>query len=251
MYRYEKHCMHTVIGAGPITVGIDTPRLEKDKVPHSGRGKRSSIGRLLMWLRKTKYFQVSVRVGFSPGSIVSISWGRTDAWALSTQGRGSRSWTLVSWIVCYVWKVNLLEYPVVVRLFNVCFPNLPVSHDLSRQGVLRRCQNRSRIPRLRLLFNAYIGLVKVFERRRKKKIRGGNRRVLHREHFLHEASVYIYEDTTAYSLLSWSRWGVVHVSRSCTTWFGSQRFCSSRGKDPPIPGNEMSYQLWSKFSQFY
>ncbi len=47
-------------------------------------------------------------------------------------------------------KSQLLEHPVLVGLFNICFPNFPVSHDLSRQSVLRRCQNRSRIPRLRL-----------------------------------------------------------------------------------------------------
>jgi hypothetical protein len=40
-----------------------------------------------------------------------------------------------------------------------------------------------------------------------------------------------------YSLLRCRRWGVVHVSGSWTNWFGSQRCCSSRGKDPTNPKN--------------
>jgi hypothetical protein len=37
---------------------------------------------------------------------------------------------------------------------------------------------------------------------------------------------------TSYSIFKCSRWEAVHVSGSCTTWFWSQSFCSSRYKDP-------------------
>ena len=46
---------------------------------------------------------------------------------------------------------QLLDHPVIVRPFNVCIPNFPVSRHLPTQDVLRRWHNRSRIPRLRWL----------------------------------------------------------------------------------------------------
>ena len=55
------------------------PRLEQSQVSHSGRGKQSSFVRHLIWLRKDIGFQVSVRAGFSPGSISIILWTSTDA----------------------------------------------------------------------------------------------------------------------------------------------------------------------------
>ena len=90
MYHNETSCMHTIeqVQAEP---GVVHRGWSRTKSPISGRGKRSSLERRLIWLRKAKDFQVSVRVGFSPGSIAAISWGRTDTWALSAQGRGSRS----------------------------------------------------------------------------------------------------------------------------------------------------------------
>ena len=63
---------------------------------HTDEEKWSSLVRHLMWMMKSKGFQVSVRVGFLPGSIAVISWAITDVWALSEQVLGSRSWTLVS-----------------------------------------------------------------------------------------------------------------------------------------------------------
>ena len=91
-------------------------------------------------------------------------------------------------------KSKLLEYPVVVWLFNVWFPNFPVSHDLSRQGVLRQWQNRSRIPQVEVALvcvhwsckGIWEETIGVYQR--------GDGRVLNHEHFLYGASVFIYED---------------------------------------------------------
>ncbi len=46
---------------------------------------------------------------------------------------------------------------------------------------------------MRTFLNVFSGLVKVFERRQKECLRGGNGRVLHRESFLYNVSVFIYE----------------------------------------------------------
>ncbi len=73
-----------------------------------------------MCLIQAKGFQVRVREGISLGSIVVISCDSTDWWVLSAQGLGSRSWTLVTLIVCCLWNTNcwsilwLLYFPVFV-----------------------------------------------------------------------------------------------------------------------------------------
>ena len=78
--------------------GYTQTRVEKDS--HSEVEKGSSFERRLIWFRKSKGFQVSVREGISLGSITVISCVSTDSWSLSTQVLGSRSWTLVTVMVC-------------------------------------------------------------------------------------------------------------------------------------------------------
>ena len=46
---------------------------------------------------------------------------------------------------------------------------------------------------MRTFLNAFNVLVKSFERRQKERVGGGIGRVLHRESFLHDASVFIYD----------------------------------------------------------
>jgi hypothetical protein len=55
-----------------------------------------------------------------------------------------------SWDSFFCMASQLLEHPVIVRLWNVCIPNFPAtgSHHLPRQDALRRWHNRSRIPQL-------------------------------------------------------------------------------------------------------
>ncbi len=67
---------------------------------------------------------------FQPGGMISVRVGFT--WSLSVQ-----VWTRVKVLSTsspnslLSIKSQLLEHLVVVRLFNVCFPNFPISHDLS------------------------------------------------------------------------------------------------------------------------
>ena len=86
----------------------------RTKSPITVRGKRSSFVRHLIWLTKTIGFQVSVRVGCSPGSITIISWARRDWWSLSAQ----------TW-----WRSQnrmlgpegqFFDHPMVVGRFNCC-----------------------------------------------------------------------------------------------------------------------------------
>ena len=73
-----------------------------------------------MWLKETKGDQASVREGISLGSIVVISCVNTDSWSLSVQDLTSRSWTLVTLMVCCLSKPNcwnilwLLDFPMFV-----------------------------------------------------------------------------------------------------------------------------------------
>jgi hypothetical protein len=63
---------------------MGTNRFEQNHVSHRDMGNRSSCDRLMMWMRKTVGFQVSMWVGFSSDSITNISWTiptqRDDHW---------------------------------------------------------------------------------------------------------------------------------------------------------------------------
>ncbi len=50
-------------------------------------------------LRKVIVFQVSMSVGFSPGSITIISCAKTEGWSVTSQGRGFKSCSIVAWKV--------------------------------------------------------------------------------------------------------------------------------------------------------
>jgi hypothetical protein len=67
----------------------------------------------MMWLIHTVGFHVSLRGGFSPVSIVIISWAKTDGCSKLEQDRGSKSCSLVVSIVNGVQRVNcssILEF---------------------------------------------------------------------------------------------------------------------------------------------
>ncbi len=66
MYHIEKLGMHTVEQVQSET-GLVHQGWNRTK-SHRGKGKRSSLVRRLICLRKSKDFKVSVRVGFSSGS---------------------------------------------------------------------------------------------------------------------------------------------------------------------------------------
>jgi hypothetical protein len=130
----EGHPTYTQPSHEPVKpafkAGIGTPRLDQNQTSQGERGNRSSLVRHLIWLRNTKGLQVKVWDGVSPGLYC---------------------------LLCM--KNQLLKHPVIVRLSNVCIPNLPVPHHLPRQDTLRRWHNRPWIPCLRWFLISHIDLV--------------------------------------------------------------------------------------------
>jgi hypothetical protein len=98
--------------------GMGTPRLWQNQVSHRGMGKRSSWEQGWIWLRKAVVFQVSMYVGFSPGSIVIISCPNTEGWSLTAQGRGFKSCSLVVWKNFVVRRANCSSIRVLIRVFE-------------------------------------------------------------------------------------------------------------------------------------
>ncbi len=98
---------------------MGTPRLWQNQVSHRGMGKWSSWERDWIWLMKDVVFQVSMSVGFSPGSITIISCANTEGWSLTVQGRGFKSRSLVTWKVFGVWRTNWSSILVLILVFEV------------------------------------------------------------------------------------------------------------------------------------
>jgi hypothetical protein len=63
--RHNEKTLHVHRWEGPVSVGIDTPRVPEDKTTQSERGNRSPLVRHLIWLRHPKDFQFRVRDGVS------------------------------------------------------------------------------------------------------------------------------------------------------------------------------------------
>jgi hypothetical protein len=97
---------------------MGTPRLWQNQVSHRGMGKRSSWERGWIWLMKVVVFQVSMCVGFSPGSIVIISCANTEGWSLTAQGRGFKSFSIVEWKSFGVRRPNFSSIRVLIRVFE-------------------------------------------------------------------------------------------------------------------------------------
>ena len=130
---------HTHCWTGPRRARVGTPRLEQKRDYHWETENRSSFVRRLMWLRKSKGFQVSVLEGFPLGSITVISWSSMDSWVLFTQGLGSRSWIVVVLMDGCVWKTNcwiilwLFDFPVLVvqdsQFLMICLDSVRCDGD--------------------------------------------------------------------------------------------------------------------------
>ena len=169
---------------------MSAPRLDQNQVSHRGRGKRSSLGRHLI----------------------------TDTCSLSVQGRGSRSWSLVDWIVCCVWKSNcwnilwLLDFSMFVfqtsQFLMICLDK--VCWDGDRTGRESRGWGRFWMSKVTSRSQLRVGNWRISERGT-----GGSCT-------LNVSTEHPYLSTRiSYSLLNWRRSDVVHVSGSYTTWFGS------------------------------
>ena len=97
---------------------MGTHRLWQNQVSHRGMGKLSSWERGWIWLMKAVVFQVSMCLGFSPGSIAIISCANTEGWSLTAQGRGFKSCSLVARKVFGVRRANCSSIRVLIRVFE-------------------------------------------------------------------------------------------------------------------------------------